>query len=178
MLVAQLKARYAGEGSSSAQKDEEIALLKAQLASAHAEVESTNLYAQKLAEEKMSLLARVSQERTAFTEYKATCLWVLKYMEQNKNEHFSRLDDFRKAVEDALEKQEGKLRKLSIKYDEELYPHLVLSIAERRWLISHGLRLAALSTLEFQEVREAFGDVVQCALARGKAEAVEELQPT
>ena len=66
-LVAQLKARYAGEGSSSAQKDEEIALLKAQLASAHAEVESTNQYAQKLAEEKMSLLARVSQEHVAAT---------------------------------------------------------------------------------------------------------------
>lgn len=80
-LVAQLKARYAGEGSSSAQKDEEIALLKAQLVDAHAEVESTNMYAQKLAEENMSLLARVSQERAAFTEYKATCLWVLKYME-------------------------------------------------------------------------------------------------
>ena len=66
-LVAQLKAKYAGEGSSSAQKDEEIALLKAQLASAHAEVESTNQYAQKLAEEKMSLLARVSQEHVAAT---------------------------------------------------------------------------------------------------------------
>ena len=78
-------------------------------------------------------------------------------MEQNKNEHFSRLDDFRKAVEDALEKQEGKLRKLSIEYDEELYPHLVSSIAERRWLISHGLRLAALRTLESQEVKESFG---------------------
>ena len=53
--------------------------------------------------------------------------------------------------------------------------HLVSSISERRWLISHGLRLAALSTLESQEVRESFGDVVRCALARGKAEAVEEL---
>ena len=97
-LVAQLKARYAGEGSSSAQKDEEIALLKAQLADARAQVESTDLYAKKLAEEKMSLLAQVSQERAALTDYKATCLWVLKYMEQNKNEHFSRLDEFRKAV--------------------------------------------------------------------------------
>ena len=32
-----------------------------------------------------------------------------------------------------------------------------------------------MSTLESQEVVEAFGNVVQCALARGKAEAVEEL---
>ena len=131
-LVAQLKAKYAGEGSSSAQKDEEIALLKAQLASAHAAVESTNAYAQKLADEKMSLFAQVSQERSAFVQYKSTCLWGLKYMEHNKSKHFSQLDEFCKTVEDALEKQEGKLRKLSIVSDEELYPHLVSSITERR----------------------------------------------
>lgn len=174
-MVAQLKAKYAGEGSSSAQKDEEIALLKAQLASAHAAVESKNAYAKKLADEKMSLFVQMSQERSAFDQYKSTCLWGLKYMEQNKSKHFYQLDEFRKTVEDALEKQEGELRKLSIEYDEELYPHLVSSIAECRWLISHALRLAALSTLESQEVIEAFGNVVQCALARGKAEAVEEL---
>ena len=173
--VAQLKAKYVGEESSSAQKDEEIALPRAQLASAHAAVESTYVYSKKLADERISLLAQVKQERLAFDQYKSSCLWGLKYMEQNKSKHFSQLDEFRKTVEDALEKQEGKLRKLSIEYDEELYPHLVSSFAERKWLISHGLRLAALSTLESQEVRESFGDVVQCALAHGKAEAVEEL---
>ncbi|GJY72393.1 hypothetical protein Tco_0476096 [Tanacetum coccineum] len=45
----------------------------------------------------------------------------------------------------------------------------------RGGLISHGLRLAAMSALESQEVKQSFGDVVKCALARGKAEAVEEL---
>ena len=44
-----------------------------------------------------------------------------------------------------------------------------------RWLISHGLRLAAMGTLESPEVVEAFGKVVGCAMARGKAQAVEEL---
>lgn len=44
-----------------------------------------------------------------------------------------------------------------------------------RWLIVHGLRLAAMGTLESQEVVEAFGKVVECAMARGKAQAVEEL---
>ena len=42
-------------------------------------------------------------------------------------------------------------------------------------MISHGLRLAAMSTLESPEVVEAFGRVVECAVARGKAQAVEEL---
>ncbi|GJX53974.1 hypothetical protein Tco_0282343 [Tanacetum coccineum] len=68
-----------------------------------------------------------------------------------KNNHFAGLDEFRQRVEGLLEKQEEK------------------------WLISHGLRLAAMSTLESQEVKQSFGDVVTCALARGKAEAVEEL---
>lgn len=65
-LVAQLKAQYASEGSSGAQKDEEIMLLRAQLASAQAEVESTNAYAGKLADERMSLFAQVNHERAAF----------------------------------------------------------------------------------------------------------------
>ncbi|GKA66535.1 putative reverse transcriptase domain-containing protein [Tanacetum coccineum] len=73
---------------------------------------------------------------------------------------------FRLESEGLLEKQEEKLRKLSIEYDEELYPHMLSAIAERRWLISHGLRLAAMSTLESQEVKKSGLDVVTCALAR------------
>nr|GEZ50022.1 hypothetical protein [Tanacetum cinerariifolium] len=127
VLVAQLKARFSGECSRSVQKDEEIVLLKVQLADARVEAEFARSYAPKLAEE------------------------------------------FRQGVEERLEKQEGKLHKLSIKYDEELYPHLVSSIAEHRWLISHGLCLAAMCTLESQEFKQSFGDVVKCALARGRA---------
>ncbi|GKB24217.1 hypothetical protein Tco_0863618 [Tanacetum coccineum] len=151
-LVAQLRARFSSERSQSVQKDEEILLLKTQLADAHAEAESSRSYAQNLAEEKMALLVKVEQERANSADYKASCHWAVKYLEG-----------------------EEKLRKLSIEYDEELYPHMLSAIAERRWLISHGLRLAAMSALESQEVKQSFGDVVKCALARGKAEAVEEL---
>ncbi|GJR04406.1 hypothetical protein Tco_0527390 [Tanacetum coccineum] len=149
-LVAQLRARFSSERSQSVQKDEEILMLKAQLADAQAEAESSRSYAQNLAEEKMALLVNVEQERTNSVDYKAS-------------------------LEELLEKQEEKLRKLSIKYDEELYPHMLSTIAECRWLISHGLRLASMGALESQEVKQSFGDVVKCPLARGKAEAVEEL---
>ncbi|GKA21621.1 hypothetical protein Tco_0701610 [Tanacetum coccineum] len=170
-----MMSRFSNERSQSIQKDEEILLLKAQLVDAQAEAESSRSYAQHLAEEKMALLVKVEQERADAAEYKASCHWAVKYLEGGKNNHFAGLDDFRHKVEGLLEKQEDKLRKLSIEYDEELYPHMLSTIAERRWLISHGLRLAAMSTLESQEVRQSFGDVVKCALARGKAEAVEEL---
>lgn len=114
------------------QKDEEIALLNAQLDSVHAEVESGNAYAEKLADERMSLFAQLNQERAAFDQYKSSCLWGLRYAEQNKSKHFAQLEEFCKSVGDALEKQEEKLCKLSLEYDEELYPYLVSSITERR----------------------------------------------
>ncbi|GJT30261.1 hypothetical protein Tco_0910536 [Tanacetum coccineum] len=62
-LVAQLRARLSSERGQSVQKDEEILLLKTQLADAQAEAESSRSYAQKLAEEKMALLVKVEQER-------------------------------------------------------------------------------------------------------------------
>ncbi|GJU61701.1 hypothetical protein Tco_1243536 [Tanacetum coccineum] len=96
----------------------------------------------------MALLVKVEQERANSVDYKASCHWAVKYLEGGKNNHFAGLDEFRQSVDELLEKKEEKLRKLSIEYDEELYPHMV---------------------------KQSFGDVVKCALARGKAEAVEEL---
>ncbi|GKF52494.1 hypothetical protein Tco_0159404, partial [Tanacetum coccineum] len=93
-LVAQLRARLASERSQSVQKDEEILLLKTQLADAQAEAESS---------------------RGPFLLVKRPDL--LKAGQR---------------VEGLLEKQEEKLRKLSIEYDEELYPHMLSAIAERR----------------------------------------------
>ena len=39
-------------------------------------------------------------------------------------------------MENALKVQENKLHKLSTEYDEELYPHLMSMIAERRYVLS------------------------------------------
>ena len=44
-----------------------------------------------------------------------------------------------------------------------------------RWLVSYGLRLAALKTLEAPSVTGPFGKVVNCAIAHGKTLAVDEL---
>ncbi|GJV53407.1 hypothetical protein Tco_1449148 [Tanacetum coccineum] len=167
-LVAQLRARFSNERSQIIQKDEEILLLKTQLANAQAEAESSRSYAQNLAEEKMALLVKVEQERADAAEYKASCHWAVKYLEGGKNNHFAGLDEFRQRVEGLLEKQEEKLRKLSIEYDEELYPHMLSAIAEARLVISHCGGFGALLPmilLESQEGQAVFGDVVKCALA-------------
>ena len=44
-----------------------------------------------------------------------------------------------------------------------------------RWLIRHGLRLAAMQVLESPELSDAFEDVIEHAMAYGKTEAILEL---
>ena len=133
-LVTQLKARYVSESSSLAQKEEEIALLRAQLADAQADVESTTVHARRLADEKLSLMAELKLERADAEQHRANCAWGVKYLQENRGKHFAQLDEFRERVEEALKVQESKLHKLSIEYDEELHPHLVSSVAERMYL--------------------------------------------
>ncbi|GJY47873.1 hypothetical protein Tco_0437829 [Tanacetum coccineum] len=128
-LVAQLRARFSRERSQTVQKDEEILLLKTQLADAQAEAESSRSYAQKLAEEKMALLVKVEQERANSADYKASCHWAVKYLEGGKNNHFSGLDEFRQRVEELVRREQRE-------------------VTQTQWLISHGLLLAAMSTFE------------------------------
>ncbi|GJS63010.1 hypothetical protein Tco_0677574 [Tanacetum coccineum] len=62
---------------------------------------------------------------------------------------------------------DARLDKLSIDFDEEMYPHMLTAIVGRRWLIGHGLRLAVLMCVESPEIRQAFADVVSAGLAKG-----------
>ena len=52
---------------------------------------------------------------------------------------------------------------------------LTLVYFDFRWLISHGLRLAAMGVLEHPDITTAFGKVVNCAVAHGKTLAISEL---
>ena len=104
------------------------------MADARADVESTTAHARRLADEKLSLMVEMKRERAAAEQYRANCAWGLKYLQENRGKHFAQLDKFRERVEAALKVQESKLRKLSIEYDEQMYPHLMSAIAERRYL--------------------------------------------
>ena len=88
-LAQRVKASYAGESSRAAEKDEEIASLKAQLASAQAAREASEAGGQKICDEKLSLLAQLQAERAAHDERKAACEWAVGYMDQYKKEHFA-----------------------------------------------------------------------------------------
>nr|GEX65835.1 hypothetical protein [Tanacetum cinerariifolium] len=82
-----------------------------------------------------------------------------------------------KKYKDAKVKQrctemDARLDKLSVDFDEELYPHMLTAIASRCWVIGHGLRLAVMKCAESSEIRQAFADVVCTGLAKGMSEGL------
>nr|GEW88678.1 hypothetical protein [Tanacetum cinerariifolium] len=60
-------------------------------------------------------------------------------------EEFKKYEDDR--VEQRCAKMEACLDKLSVDFDEELYPYMLTAIAGRRWVIGHGLRLAVMKCM-------------------------------
>ncbi|GJR88285.1 hypothetical protein Tco_0212296 [Tanacetum coccineum] len=65
-----------------------------------------------------------------------------------------------------------RLDALSIDFDEELYPHMLIVIAGRRWVIEHGLRLAVMKCAESMELRQVFANVVSVGIAKGMSEGL------
>ena len=126
-----------------------LPLLKAQLAGAQAEVLAATEHAKKVTDEKLTALSELQHARGELHQFKANLTWGVRYLEEQKAEHFEGLDDFRKKVESSLVVQEEKLHRLSIEYDEELYPHLMSMIAERRYLLYIILYFLFVSLLSF-----------------------------
>ncbi|GJX05254.1 hypothetical protein Tco_0191170 [Tanacetum coccineum] len=66
-----------------------------------------------------------------------------------------------------------RLDALSVDFDEELYRHMLTGIADCRWVIRHGLRLAVMKCAESTELRQAFANVVSVGIAKGMSEGLE-----
>ena len=82
-------------------------------------------------DEKLSLLANLQAERAAHDERKAACEWAVGYMDKYKREHFAQIEALHQRFMTAHQLQEEKLHMMNTEFDEELYPHLVSSVAER-----------------------------------------------
>ncbi|GJU72532.1 hypothetical protein Tco_1263937, partial [Tanacetum coccineum] len=85
-------------------------------------------------------------------------------------------EEFKKREDDKVEKRcaeiDARLDALSIDFDEELYPHMLIAIASRRWVIGHGLRLAVMKCAESTELRQMFANVVSAGIAEGMNEGL------
>nr|GEY15917.1 hypothetical protein [Tanacetum cinerariifolium] len=78
-----------------------------------------------------------------------------------------------KNLETLLEAEmDARLDKLSVDFDEELYPHMLTTIAGHRWVIEHGLHLAVMKCVESSELRQASADVVSAGLVKGMGEGL------
>ncbi|GKC14161.1 hypothetical protein Tco_1010943 [Tanacetum coccineum] len=84
--------------------------------------------------------------------------------------------EFKKYEDDKVEQRctemDVRLDGLSIDFDEELYPHMLTTIAGRRWVIGHGLRLDVMKCGESMKLRQAFANVVSAGIAKGMSEGL------
>nr|GEX41340.1 hypothetical protein [Tanacetum cinerariifolium] len=83
--------------------------------------------------------------------------------------HFSDLQVSNKQLS---EQMDARLDKLSVEFDEELYPRMLTAIAGRRWVIGHDLCLAVMKCVESSKIRQTFTDVVSAGLAKGISEGL------
>ena len=91
------------------------------------------MYTEKITHEKLSAMAEVEKARGELHHYKSDLTWAVRFLEEKKVEHFASIAKFKEDMLKIIQAQEDKLRGLSIEYDEELYPHLMSTIAERRY---------------------------------------------
>ncbi|GJW23150.1 hypothetical protein Tco_0033772 [Tanacetum coccineum] len=82
------------------------------------------------------------------------------------------LESLHNRVEQHCTEMDARMDKLSVDFDEELYPHMLTAIAGRRWVIGHGLHLAVMKCAESVELRQAFADVVSAGLIKGMSEGL------
>nr|GEW86246.1 hypothetical protein [Tanacetum cinerariifolium] len=83
---------------------------------------------------------------------------------------FKRYEDDK--VEQRCAEMDARLDKLSVDFDEELYPHMLTAIARIRWVIRHGLRQAIMKCAESSELRQSITDVMFAGLAKGMSEGL------
>ena len=107
----------------------ELASSKAEQLVSKAELERVEAELEKVAAEKTAVTLELEKERATAKEREAATKEALELF---KAQHLANVDAFGRRFEDAISNAEERLRKISIEYDEELYPHLVQSVAERR----------------------------------------------
>nr|GEU43634.1 hypothetical protein [Tanacetum cinerariifolium] len=72
-----------------------------------------------------------------------------------------------KVLSDHVEGLDFELMALALHLDGEFYPHFLTTIAGRRWIIGHGLRLAIMKCHQSLRYGTAFGAVIGLAIGKG-----------
>ncbi|GJW19440.1 hypothetical protein Tco_0026876 [Tanacetum coccineum] len=81
-------------------------------------------------------------------------------------------DDKIKEVNDKLEKLDADVVAMVLHLEEKFYPHLLNTIAGRRWLLTHGMELAIAKCLNSTEYLSALGAAIGKAIEKGMQEGL------
>ena len=98
-LVAQLRAQHVGESSLVVEKDAEIERLRAQLGETLAEAESAKAREEKIAQDKVSILADLQYAKGKLKQKDADMTWSVRFLEEKKVELVAHIDKFRGRIE-------------------------------------------------------------------------------
>nr|GEV46703.1 hypothetical protein [Tanacetum cinerariifolium] len=107
-------------------------------------------------------IKKAAEDKSAELSQELENMWAL----------FSDLQYEDNRVEPRCADMAARLDALSIDFDKELYPHMLIAIAGRRWTIGRGLRLAMMKCGESIELRQAFANVVSARIAKGMSEGL------
>nr|GFA74506.1 hypothetical protein [Tanacetum cinerariifolium] len=128
------------------------------------------------------LIRELEDVRAQFSDLKVSnehlSQWVAALQEQVSGEEKLKatFEEFKRYEDDRVEQRcaelDARLDALSIDFDEELYPHMLMAIAGCMWVIGHGLRLAMMKCAESLDMRQAFADVVSAGIAKGMSEGL------
>nr|GFA16351.1 hypothetical protein [Tanacetum cinerariifolium] len=78
------------------------------------------------------------------------------------------LDDAQlKVINDKFDKLHADFVEVTLHLEERFYPHLLTTIAGRRWLLTHGIELAIAKCLNYPEYLSAIGTAVSKAIEKG-----------
>ncbi|GJZ58890.1 hypothetical protein Tco_0614706 [Tanacetum coccineum] len=87
---------------------------------------------------------------------------------EHLKEQFEEFQDVQmRMVSDKLAKLEVDLSEMTLHFEEKFYPHLLTTIAGRRWLLTHGLKLFLTKCLNSSEYLSALGAAISRAIEKG-----------
>ncbi|GKB21816.1 hypothetical protein Tco_0855739, partial [Tanacetum coccineum] len=81
-------------------------------------------------------------------------------------------DERMKVVNDKFDKLYADFIEMALHLEEKFYPHLLTTIAGRRWLLTHGMKLAIAKCLNSPEYLSALGEAIEKGMQDGLAAGI------
>nr|GEX81888.1 hypothetical protein [Tanacetum cinerariifolium] len=156
-----------------AQRDAEITALKTRLERAeHEAVEVVSIRGHVYKMEAMVVVK--SQEVETLGKQNAELLSKEVVGEAKLREDFKSFQDVEaRHFEQKSAELDSRIADVRHDIDNDLYHHMFIAIAGRRWILSHGVRLAVMKCAQSDECRSALGKVIYLAVDQGIQEGLE-----